>query len=202
MVLVYCVYKYCICTHSTCMLKLLVVYYVLQDILGWGESDRGVSYTFGRDIVQEFLETHNLSLICRAHQVNSLVSGSAVPHHMQKFSLQFILLCSSLGPRGLRLHPGPAVCPLQYMKSRFCKGWRARDGGGLTTLILSWAVVLLYNVMYRWLRMDTSSFKEDRSVAANFNSECDRTKVFSRLHVPLLPCVYACLNILSLIQHV
>ena len=42
----------------------------MQDILGWGESDRGVSYTFGRDIVQEFLETNNLSLICRAHQVS------------------------------------------------------------------------------------------------------------------------------------
>lgn len=51
---------------------------LLQDILGWGESDRGVSYTFGRDIVQEFLETHNLSLICRAHQVNSLVSHAEI----------------------------------------------------------------------------------------------------------------------------
>ena len=44
---------------------------LLQDILGWGESDRGVSYTFGRDVVQDFLEKHNLSLICRAHQVDS-----------------------------------------------------------------------------------------------------------------------------------
>ncbi len=41
----------------------------LQDILGWGESDRGISYTFGRDIVQEVMETLSLSLICRAHQV-------------------------------------------------------------------------------------------------------------------------------------
>ena len=40
-----------------------------QDILGWGESDRGVSYTFGRDIVQEFTEANKISLICRAHQV-------------------------------------------------------------------------------------------------------------------------------------
>ena len=108
----YLLFMYCKGQTAGCLL-------LLQDILGWGESDRGVSYTFGRDIVQEFLETHNLSLICRAHQVNSLVSGSGVPHHMQKFSLQFILLCSSLGPRGLR--PGPAVCPLQYMKSRYRK---------------------------------------------------------------------------------
>ena len=41
----------------------------VQDILGWGESDRGVSYTFGRDIVQESVEAYNISLICRAHQV-------------------------------------------------------------------------------------------------------------------------------------
>ena len=163
---------------------------LLQDILGWGESDRGVSYTFGRDIVQEFLETHNLSLICRAHQVNSLVSDSAVPYHrISHCSLYcYVVYNDSLGPRGL--WPGPTVCPLHYMKSRYCKRWRAVGGGGLTTLILSWAIVLLYNVMYRWLRMDTSSSKEDRSVIANFNSGCDRTKVFSRLHVPLPPCVY------------
>ena len=43
--------------------------FLFQDILGWGESDRGVSYTFGRDIVQECVEAYNISLICRAHQV-------------------------------------------------------------------------------------------------------------------------------------
>ena len=40
-----------------------------QDILGWGENDRGVSYTFGRDVVQDMLEQLDISLICRAHQV-------------------------------------------------------------------------------------------------------------------------------------
>ena len=39
------------------------------DVPGWGYNARGVSYTFGRDIVAEFLQTHNLDLICRAHQV-------------------------------------------------------------------------------------------------------------------------------------
>ena len=37
--------------------------------LGWGENDRGVSYTFGADVVTRFLAEHNLDLICRAHQV-------------------------------------------------------------------------------------------------------------------------------------
>ncbi|CAL9003090.1 unnamed protein product [Prunus brigantina] len=40
-----------------------------RDIKGWGENDRGVSYTFGADKVAEFLMKHDLALICRAHQV-------------------------------------------------------------------------------------------------------------------------------------
>merc|ERR1719394_59787 len=36
---------------------------------GWGENDRGVSYTFGPDIVTKFLSRHDLDLIVRAHQV-------------------------------------------------------------------------------------------------------------------------------------
>ncbi|VDQ11222.1 unnamed protein product [Trichobilharzia regenti] len=40
-----------------------------KDITGWGENDRGVSYTFGADIVTKFLHSHELDLICRAHQV-------------------------------------------------------------------------------------------------------------------------------------
>lgn len=40
-----------------------------KDVSGWGENDRGVSYTFGADKVAEFLKTHDLDLICRAHQV-------------------------------------------------------------------------------------------------------------------------------------
>ncbi|KAK4759917.1 hypothetical protein SAY87_023048 [Trapa incisa] len=38
-------------------------------IVGWGMNDRGVSYTFGADKVSEFLQKHDLDLICRAHQV-------------------------------------------------------------------------------------------------------------------------------------
>ncbi|KAF1794632.1 Serine-threonine protein phosphatase, N-terminal [Phytophthora cactorum] len=33
------------------------------------ENDRGVSFTFGPDIVSQFLKRHDLDLICRAHQV-------------------------------------------------------------------------------------------------------------------------------------
>lgn len=63
-----------------------------KDVVGWGEngmycgpmlhlfecrvqcalfsfSERGVSFTFGADVVSAFLKRHDLDLICRAHQV-------------------------------------------------------------------------------------------------------------------------------------
>ena len=40
-----------------------------KDKMGWGENDRGVSFTFGADIVSMFLSKNNLSLIVRSHQV-------------------------------------------------------------------------------------------------------------------------------------
>jgi len=41
----------------------------ITGIRGWGESDRGVSFTFGEDVVTKFLARTDLDLICRAHQV-------------------------------------------------------------------------------------------------------------------------------------
>lgn len=38
-------------------------------ITDWGENDRGVSFTFGPDVVSKFLDKFKLDLICRAHQV-------------------------------------------------------------------------------------------------------------------------------------
>jgi serine/threonine-protein phosphatase PP1 catalytic subunit len=35
----------------------------------WAPNDRGVSFTFGADVVSKFLKTHDLDLVCRAHQV-------------------------------------------------------------------------------------------------------------------------------------
>ena len=45
-----------------------------KDVQGWGENDRGVSFTFGADVVSKFLNRHDLDLICRAHQVQFLIS--------------------------------------------------------------------------------------------------------------------------------
>jgi len=40
-----------------------------KDITGWSENDRGVSFTFGPDVVSRFLQKHDMDLVCRAHQV-------------------------------------------------------------------------------------------------------------------------------------
>ena len=39
------------------------------DLVGWGDNDRGVGFSFGPNVVQDFLQRHDLDLICRAHQV-------------------------------------------------------------------------------------------------------------------------------------
>ncbi|KAE9392949.1 Serine/threonine-protein phosphatase PP1 [Gymnopus androsaceus JB14] len=78
---------------------------------GWGESDRGVSFTFGPDIVQRFLDKHGMDLICRAHQVvedgyeffakRHLVTVFSAPNYCGEFenagaimSVDESLLCS------------------------------------------------------------------------------------------------------------
>lgn len=55
-----------------------------KDVQGWGENDRGVSFTFGAEVVAKFLHKHDLDLICRAHQV--LGSGPTQAPHQWSFS--------------------------------------------------------------------------------------------------------------------
>jgi len=40
-----------------------------KDVSDWGENDRGVSFTFGEEIVTKFTNRNDIDLICRAHQV-------------------------------------------------------------------------------------------------------------------------------------
>ena len=47
-----------------------------KDTMGWGENDRGVSFTFGAEVVAKFLHKHDFDLICRAHQVSVQNSGN------------------------------------------------------------------------------------------------------------------------------
>ncbi|KAF9060283.1 Serine/threonine-protein phosphatase PP1 [Rhodocollybia butyracea] len=75
---------------------------------GWCENDRGVSFTFGSDIVQRFLRKHQLDLVCRAHQMDTsffakrhLVTVFSAPNYCGEFdnsgaimSVDSSLLCS------------------------------------------------------------------------------------------------------------
>lgn len=82
-----------------------------KDVSGWGENDRGVSYTFGTEVVAKFLHKHDLDLICRAHQVvedgyeffakRQLVTLFSAPNYCGEFdnagammSVDETLLCS------------------------------------------------------------------------------------------------------------
>ena len=47
-----------------------------KDVKGWGDNDRGVSFTFGRDVVSQFLNKHDLDLVCRGHQASVSLSLS------------------------------------------------------------------------------------------------------------------------------
>mmetsp|Transcript_58119 Transcript_58119/g.126232 ORF Transcript_58119/g.126232 Transcript_58119/m.126232 type:complete len:325 (-) Transcript_58119:207-1181(-) len=103
-----------------------------KDVAGWGENDRGVSYTFGADVVGEFLEKHDLDLVCRAHQVvedgyeffarRQLVTVFSAPNYCGEFdnagammSVDATLMCSFqiLKPAEKRkaLTPGPGLAP-------------------------------------------------------------------------------------------
>ncbi|KAB8237494.1 Metallo-dependent phosphatase-like protein [Aspergillus alliaceus] len=101
-----------------------------KDITGWGENDRGVSFTFGPDVVARFVEKHEIDLLCRAHQCvedgyeffakRKLVTLFSAPNYCGEFdnagammSVDESLLCSfqilkptekkkSFIPRGLK----------------------------------------------------------------------------------------------------
>merc|ERR1712190_180241 len=77
----------------------------------WGENDRGVSFTFGAEIVRSFLKKHDLDLVVRTHRVvedgyeffagRQLVTVFSAPNYCREFdnaaalmSIGSDLLCS------------------------------------------------------------------------------------------------------------
>ena len=66
-----------------------------KDLSGWEDNDRGVSYIFGADIVQDFVKKNNIDLVCRAHQVvedgyeffanRSLITIFSAPNYNNEF---------------------------------------------------------------------------------------------------------------------
>lgn len=98
-----------------------------KDITGWSENDRGVSFTFGPDVVSRFLQKHDMDLICRAHQVvedgyeffskRQLVTLFSAPNYCGEFdnagammSVDESLLCSF--QVGLLREPDHEMCHL------------------------------------------------------------------------------------------
>lgn len=82
-----------------------------SDVSGWGANDRGVSFTFGCDVVEAFLRKHDFDLIVRAHQVvedgyeffanRQLVTVFSAPNYCGEFdnagammSVDSTLMCS------------------------------------------------------------------------------------------------------------
>ena len=61
----------------------------------WNDNDRGVSYTFNEKVLSKFLDSNNLDLLCRAHQVvedgyeffgdKELVTIFSAPNYMGEF---------------------------------------------------------------------------------------------------------------------
>eukprot|EP00759_Apiculatamorpha_spiralis_P033388 PhF_6_TR34706/c0_g1_i1/m.50504/K06269/PPP1C; serine/threonine-protein phosphatase PP1 catalytic subunit len=74
-----------------------------EGIVGWCENDRGVSFTFGADVVEKFCARNDLDLICRAHQVvqegyqffsrRQLVTVFSAPNYCGEFDNAAALMC-------------------------------------------------------------------------------------------------------------
>lgn len=99
-----------------------------KDVQGWGENDRGVSFTFGAEVVAKFLHKHDLDLICRAHQVPP--GGHLSPQWILGTGVRFLPLV--FAPRGQYLLLGlPGGVPGKVFTPR----------GECLTLWLFWVLV-------------------------------------------------------------
>ena len=74
------------------------------DTTGYNESERGTSFTFGSDVVDEFLQKNDFDLLCRAHQVvdngfdfpfyptQSVVTVFSAPNYCDEFGNKAAML--------------------------------------------------------------------------------------------------------------
>ena len=91
------------------------------DLRGWADSDRGVSYVFGADVITKFLRTHDLDLMARAHQVvedgyefcanRQCVTIFSAPQYCGEFD----------NAAGMLIVNEDLVCSFKVLKSRY---WR------------------------------------------------------------------------------
>lgn len=98
--------------------------------VGWGPNDRGVSYTFGADVVAAFVERHDLDLVCRAHQVvedgyeffagRRMVTVFSAPNYCGEFDNAGAVMCVD----------DDLTCSFQILKPTDCKNRRFSFGSG------------------------------------------------------------------------
>lgn len=91
------------------------------EITGWAESDRGVSYIFGADVISAFLEKYDFDLLVRAHQVvedgyefcagRQCVTIFSAPQYCGEFD----------NAAGMLLVNEELVCSFKVLRSRFWK---------------------------------------------------------------------------------
>ncbi|XP_017096711.2 serine/threonine-protein phosphatase PP1-alpha catalytic subunit [Drosophila bipectinata] len=72
-------------------------------MIGWGPNERGVSYTFGSDVVSSFLHRFGFTLICRGHQVvedgyeffakRQLITIFSAPNYCGEFDNAGAMMC-------------------------------------------------------------------------------------------------------------
>eukprot|EP00928_Gymnodinium_smaydae_P088327 TRINITY_DN72433_c0_g1_i1.p1 TRINITY_DN72433_c0_g1~~TRINITY_DN72433_c0_g1_i1.p1 ORF type:complete len:317 (+),score=59.56 TRINITY_DN72433_c0_g1_i1:344-1294(+) len=66
-----------------------------EEVKGWGDNERGVSFSFGSDVLRSFLNQQDLDLVVRAHQVcengyeffggRQLVTVFSAPNYCREF---------------------------------------------------------------------------------------------------------------------
>ena len=111
------------------------------DITGWAENDRGVSYTFGADVVSKFLQKHDFDLVVRAHQVvedgyeffadRQLVTIFSAPNYCGEFDNAGAVRAAPHStlltpPPGWQLHslPCPPSLPTLASSRAATRSWR------------------------------------------------------------------------------
>ena len=100
------------------------------DAEAWAENDRGVSFTFGAKILDQFLDQHGYDLVCRAHQV---VEDGYEFFHSRKLVTIFSApnYCGEFDNAGALMTVAPdLLCSFKILKPSDKKSKYIYDGEG------------------------------------------------------------------------
>ena len=88
--------------------------------LGYQQSERGISFTFGHDVARQFLDENDFDLICRAHQV--VIDGYEFPFYPEQTVVTVFSApnyCQEFGNKGamLKITDGLA-CSFEFIEPK------------------------------------------------------------------------------------